>query len=666
QLQNDGLACSALPAGSLNGKIALIQRGNCSFALKINNAQAAGAVGAVIYQLDGQDFIFNQLGALYTGIPAVMVGNTDGVALKNYLQSHSDASVSLNPALSPVSASFNTVADFSSHGPTIGDSSIKPDLVAVGTDLYTATQKSDPEGDLYDATGYTSANGSSFAAAMVGGAAALVKQRNASFSPAQIKSAVVNTATQDISDDGGQARVTAVGAGKLNVAAAVSTSATVDPVSLSFGVISQGALPINRTITVTNTSSAAATFNLSISPRDENGAQLSVSPNTLALTPGQQGTVTVTLQGSTPAAGAYEGALVISAGNTNLRVPYLYLVGDGTPYNIFPLINGSFTGVIGDQGWLVGFKVVDRYGAPVVNQAVAFSAASGGGSIGGADPVTDKLGIAAANVNLGSQVGDQVFTAQAGGLTVEFDAFARQLPTIASGGVVNAASGQVGDGLAPGSYVSIFGSNLSDATRALSASSLPLSMAGVSVSFDGGGLSLPGRLSYVSGDQINVQIPWEFQGQSSVQMKVITDGILSSVYTVPLKDYAPAAFEYQDSGSGQQLAAVLDLNYQLVTVAHPAQRGQYIQLYANGLGPVNNQPASGEPSPSEPLATTRVTPTVTIGGQQAAVQFSGLVPPYVGLYQINVQVPDGASPGVQPLVITANGVTSKTANLPVQ
>ncbi|HZT32528.1 MAG TPA: S8 family serine peptidase [Bryobacteraceae bacterium] len=668
QAQNDGYACSALPSGALSGKIALIQRGNCSFSIKINYAQQAGAVGVILYQLAGLDSVFRQLGAGNTGIPAVMIGNTDGVALKNYLQSNPGISVTLNPALRAMSASPATMSDFSSRGPTIGDSSIKPDLVAIGAELYTATERSDPGGDLWDPSGFTGASGSSFAAPMVAGAAALVKQRNSGFTPLQLKSAVVNTATTDVTDGSGQARVTAVGAGKLNVGAAVAVGGTVDPATLSFGVLTQGALPINRTLKITNTSSAAATFSLAVARRDsDSNTQLTVSPSSLSVSPGQQGTATVTLQGSTPNPGSYEGTITIGGGGgTSLRVPYLYLVGDGVPFNIFPIINGSFIGVVNDQNWLVGFKLVDQYGVPVTNQPVQFNAASGGGSVGGSDATTDKLGIAAANVNLGPQVGDQTFTAQAGGLTVEFDAYARQLPTIGSGGVVNAASGQVGQGLAPGSYISIYGSALSDATQALSTSSLPLAMAGVSVSFDAPGLSLPGRLSFVSPGQVNVQVPWELQGLSSAQMKVSIDGIPSAIYSIPLSDYAPAAFEYNDTGSGRQLAAVLDENYALVTVAHPAVRGQVIQVYANGLGPVNNRPASGEPSPAQPLATTRVTPTVTIGGQAAQVQFSGLVPPYVGLYQINVTVPQGVSSGIQPLVISANGVASKTSNLPVQ
>ena len=154
----------------------------------------------------------------------------------------------------------------------------------------------------------------------------------------------------------------------------------------------------------------------------------------------------------------------------------------------------------------------------------------------GGDKTTDALGTAGVFVDLGPQQGDQIFSGTAGGLTQRFEGFARRLPAIKSNGVVNAAPPyQVGQGLRPGSYISIFGSDLADATLVESTPSLPAVAGQASVSFDGGGKSLPGHIHFVSPRQINVQIPWEFQGQSSVQMKVTLYGYLwGNLYTVPL------------------------------------------------------------------------------------------------------------------------------------
>jgi uncharacterized protein (TIGR03437 family) len=293
-----------------------------------------------------------------------------------------------------------------------------------------------------------------------------------------------------------------------------------------------------------------------------------------------------------------------------------------------------------------------QYGIPVTHQAVTFQVAEGGGAITLADTQTDVFGGAGADVSLGPNPGDQVFTATAGSLSIQFDGYARNYPAINSGGVVNAATSQVGQGLAPGSYISIYGTALSDATSVYSTLSLPVSLSSVSVSFDGGGLSLPGHIHFVSPGQINVQIPWEFQGQTSVQMKVtVLDYMSSYLYTVPLATYSPGIFgvvDYQTGAIGS------------------TTRGNTIEIYMNGLGPVSNTPPSGDPAAAQPLSTMSVFPTVTIGGVPATVSFSGLAPGFVGLYQVNATIPTNAPTGSQPLVVTMGGVAAQTVNLAVQ
>ena len=669
RLQDNGRACSPLTTGSLTGAIALIERGDCAFATKVNNAQKAGAAGVVIYQTAGRDYPFAPLGLVETGIPAAMIGNRDGLDLKSSLLSKPDMPVTLDPSLQAVDAEYDTVADFSSQGPSIGDHSIKPELAAVGTDIYTATQKYDPNGELYDPSGFTAAQGTSFAAPLVAGAAALVKQQNARFTPAQLKSAVVNTASSDVRDfQGNPASVTAVGGGKLNAGAAFAVQATCQPAVLSFGVIGPGTLPISRTLRITNTGNASASYGVRVEPRQSDfRATLTPSVSQIPSLPaGGSATVTLRLAGQQPDPGIYEGYIVFA---DSLRVPYMYVVGDGQPYNVFALQGDGFAGVVKETGWLMTMKVVDRYGVAIPNVPVRFRATKGGGSIYQADEKTDVLGIAAAEVDLGPQLGEQQFTGEVIGtdLVVEFNGTARMQPAI--GSVVNAASFQVGPGLAPGSYITIFGAALSDATRVFNTPYLPLSLAGVSVSFDApeARLSLPGRLHFVSEKQINVQIPWEFQGLNKVKMKVIIGDSYSDVYEkLTLSDYSPAAFEYTDADSGRLLAAVLDSANKLVKVANPAQRGKVISISANGLGPVDSQPPSGEPTPADRLYTVTHFPSVTIGGKAAQVNWAGLAPYNVGLYQINVVVDPDTPTGIQPVVITANGIRSKAANLPVQ
>ena len=688
KLGDNGKACAPLSSGVLAGAFALIQRGDCTFTTKVANAQAAGAVGVIIFQSNGSESLFPMVGLTSIGIPAVLIGASEGAALQGFLATRQDYPVTLEPALKETvltaPGDFDTIALFSSYGPATGDSTIKPELVAVGTDLYTATQSYDPNGNLYDPTGFTVVQGSSFAAAAVAGAVALVKQTNSALQAAQLKSAVVNTANAAISDFDANgnlvnARVTAIGAGKLDAGSAVQSSVQVNPATISFGVITN-TLP-SRTIALTNSGKSAVTLQLAVLRRDaDSKASITLSSNSVTLTPGASSSVTVRMQGSVPSAGTYEGAITIQGGAVNLRIPYLYIVSDGKPYNGFALSGDGFDAEPNEVLEL-DVKVVDQFGAPVPNVPVRFYSTAGGGSIANGNATTDSLGIAFANATIGSQTGAQEFAVDISNpkqFTVYFDGHVRAPLVISANGVVNAASGQVGQGVAPGSYISIFGTGLSDLTRTFATPYLPISLGGVSVSFDvpSQNISVPGHIHFVSSGQINVQVPWELKGQTSAIMKVSIGNFSSltcdnsgsncKAYTVPLNDYSPAFFEYTEASTGQRLAAALDLNFLLIGTNHPAARGSTVQLYVNGLGPVSNQPASGEISPAQPLAVTSVLPTVTIGGQPAQVGFSGLAPFIVGLYQINVVVPTNIGTGLQQVVISQSGVVSKTSQLPVQ
>jgi uncharacterized protein (TIGR03437 family) len=157
----------------------------------------------------------------------------------------------------------------------------------------------------------------------------------------------------------------------------------------------------------------------------------------------------------------------------------------------------------------------------------------------------------------------------------------------------------------------------------------------------------------VSPTQVNVWVPWELAGQSSVQMKVdVDEGFWGNVVTIPLQSTAPGFF------LSSNVAIAQDQNFKLITSSNPAVPGQAIVLYCNGLGPVTNQQPSGAPASGTSISATTTTPVVTIGGQTAQVIFSGLSPGFVGLYQVNVYVPSGLSAGNQAITIAIGGQTS--------
>ncbi len=674
----DQKACTSLQNDSLTGAIALIERGDCGFDTKVINAQRAGAVGVILHQSQGSNFVFPPTGLSETGIPAVLIGYDAATRLAGAAASNSNFQVTLDPALVEVNAVSNQVAYFSSYGPSIGTFGIKPEISATGTDLYMATQKYDPNGDLYDASGYTNAQGTSFAAPIVAGAAALVMQAHSNFKPAQVKSAIVNTASADVQDIDGAgrpvtARVAAVGAGKLDVSAAVRTQITSNVATISFGEIKPGFSGASHSFKLTNSGTNQEQLSVRVTQRDTDpGGTVSVDAAPFTLAPGTTTTdINVRLNLTQRNPGSYEGFVNVMRGSQAvLRIPYVYYVPGSQPFNIIPLTGFDFTGIAGEQlpGRLT-LKVIDRFGIPVPDLPVQFRLPPGG-DIVVATAATDSLGIADAQVVLGPQLGEQEFSATVSGSPdpVYFPGKAIQEPAIFSNGVVNAASNQVGQGLAPGSLISIYGSALSQAIRGVFTPYLPVSLAGMSVSFDGpsDNISVPGRLHYVSPDQINLQIPWELEGFNNTTMKISIGNFSSGPYEVPLAKYSPAFYEYKDAGSGRTLIAALDERYALITPSHPARKNTIVQFYANGLGPVDNRPPSGELSPSSPLANTRVVPEVRIGGRPAHVDFSGLAPTFAGLYQINAVIPGDAPSGLQPVEIIMEGITSKTAFLPVE
>ncbi|HLN02209.1 MAG TPA: S8 family serine peptidase [Bryobacteraceae bacterium] len=676
-ISGDPLGCNEIPGGSLAGDLVLIERGTCDFSTKVFNAQSAGAVGVIVYD-PGSDNLLVPSGLFGTSIPMALIGETDGTALKTFIDANPGHTATLE--LVAQAQQYNIMAAFSSRGPTI-NGMLKPDVTAVGTDLYMATQRFNPDGDLYGPDGFTISQGTSFSTPQVAGATALVKQVHPNYTPAQMKSAVVNTAVGNVLTEDGStpAFLISQGAGLLDVAAAISTTVAVAPTNVSFGYLTSFP-PANVPLQITNTGSSSVNLTLAVAPlTSDANAKVNLSSTSVSLSAGQSTTVTATLRGTMPVAGSYEGFITIKGGAKELQVPYLYVVGDGVPFNVTATFSVSpFDCTVGQvvPDGALAFQLIDQWGVPVSGIPIIWTVNTGGGSISSDPNQTDSTteaapgvpGFGFASAACGPTPGPQEFMATVGGMQVLFDGTARLNPTISPNSAVNAASFQVGQGVAPGSYIALFGTGLSDTTDVFTTPYLPLAIDSVSVSFDvpSANLSLPGLISYVSPGQVNLQVPWELQGQSSAVIKVTIQDSQGTVYTLPLAAYSPAFFDELESGSNTPVIVALDASGNRIGSSHPATRGQVVQLYANGLGPVNNQPTDGELTPMSPQSTTTTNPTVTIGGQPATVQFSGLAPNLIGVYQLTVTVPANISAGLQSAIVTINGVASPAANLPVQ
>jgi uncharacterized protein (TIGR03437 family) len=226
-------------------------------------------------------------------------------------------------------------------------------------------------------------------------------------------------------------------------------------------------------------------------------------------------------------------------------------------------------------------------------------------------------------------------------------------PILNAGGTVNNATFAANTPVAPGSLVSIFGAGLSDTNQTASVVPLPVSLGTTSLTL--GGVPMP--LIHAFPLQVDAQIPWELAGQSQAQLAIVTDDLSGNTVSVPLAPVSPGVYA----------GVLINGTTTLAAPGSPVSRGDYVNIFATGLGPVTNQPATGAPAPANPLAQTTQTVTVTIGGVPATVPFAGLAPGYVGLYQVNVQVPANCPTGdAVPVALSVEGVSSNQVTIAVQ
>ncbi len=327
-LDGSGLGCAALPSSSLTGKLALIERGTCTFASKVGNATAAGAVAVVVYNNDPAGGIIYMGGLTSTTIPAVMISNQTGLPLKNYISLHPgtvQVQIDNSQTLTALSTTPRIVSSFSAVGPA-PDFGIKPDLVAVGENVYSAAQTSNPNGAVYDPSGFAVSQGTSFSTPMISGTAAGLKQMFPGLNALAIKSLIANTASRSATVDGENlANVLQAGNGLLDMGAAAGAGAIFSPSNLNFGVQSySGRLSLTRTLAIKNISFFADTYTVSF----ENlvpGANLSSSQNSAStVAPGSSTSVNVTLQITSPQTGGFQGFVDVASSATGFtyRVPY--------------------------------------------------------------------------------------------------------------------------------------------------------------------------------------------------------------------------------------------------------------------------------------------------------------------------------------------------------
>ena len=241
------------------------------------------------------------------------------------------------------------------------------------------------------------------------------------------------------------------------------------------------------------------------------------------------------------------------------------------------------------------------------------------------------------------------------------------LPTLPPNSVVNGASfrpATVPDGaIAPGAIVAIFGTDLASDTQIASEVPLPTMLGDTSVTFN----DIPAPLVFVLGTQINVQVPFELMASAGMVTVQVTRGSETSMeQPIGIAAVSPGIFTLNQEGTGAGAILHAD-NFQPVSESAPAVPGEVILIFCTGLGSVQPEVPSGNVAPTaEPLARTVTLPMVNIAGIAADVAFSGLAPAFVGLYQVNVQVPAGVPSGTQEVEIIIDGLPSNTVTITVE
>jgi uncharacterized protein (TIGR03437 family) len=279
----------------------------------------------------------------------------------------------------------------------------------------------------------------------------------------------------------------------------------------------------------------------------------------------------------------------------------------------------------------------------------------------GINPATTAPGLYRGTVTVNTNAANSALT-----IPVSLEVSSAGVPYVFFQGARNNATFRAEDPLAPNGIVALFGEQLSSSDPG-SASSLPLptELTGVRVLVNG----TAAPIFYTSQNQVNFIIPPGTQpGEANIRVE--RGGQLGNTITAQIVQAAPRILQF---GANQGIIVFPDTTIPGVT-GRAARAGDVLVIYALGLGPTTPSVASGAASPGDPLARTNLNYTVSFGGGGFAGNviavpfFTGLTPGLVGLYQLNVVVPEGTprGPAVPVAIGTEAGLTSNVVTLAIE
>ena len=321
---NPNLLKPTLAAGALAGKIALVQRGSCSFVSKAYRAAAAGAIGMIV--VDNRPGDPNPI-PISIGFPVAMISDLDGARLLSAMNGAGGrATIEVGRSqLEIQTGRSGIVTSFSSAGLTAFEHRLKPDVAAPGAQILSSTL---PE---FAGSDFAVFDGTSMATPHVAGAAALLVQRHPAWTTKQVKSALMSTAGPAFADTSRttEASVLLEGAGLAYLPGADRPLLFTDPQSLSFGDlnVSGGAQSQQLLLQISDAGGGDGTWQAELHPQSATtGAALDVQ-GTFLLGPAGSTMIAVTARASADAAtGDDYGFVVLRRGADTRRVPYEFSV----------------------------------------------------------------------------------------------------------------------------------------------------------------------------------------------------------------------------------------------------------------------------------------------------------------------------------------------------
>jgi uncharacterized protein (TIGR03437 family) len=421
--------------------------------------------------------------------------------------------------------------------------------------------------------------------------------------------------------------------------------------AVSFEASTAAARTANQILQVSNT--GGGTLNWTATTETTTGGSwLSISPASGS----NAGTITVGARVTGLARGTYNGRITLTAPAAANSPQYvsvsLTLRDPGVPLIRVSPAALTFTAMTETRSLVPERLDIVNGGEGSLNWRAQMTIFNGGawlsaGPLSGAVPAAMTISADPSGLPPGSYAARLTFTADGAGnspLEVPIQLLVRRpQPLFDPRGVVHGATFRP-TFLAAGQIVTIFGAELGPEPGVgfeldPVTGRMPDTLAGTRITFDG----LAAPLFYASSTQVNFQVPVELAGRSSTRMVVSAEGLEPAEATLPLREAAPGVFTI----NGTQ-AAALNEDGTLNSAANPAPRGSVIQLFLSGQGQTDPPLETGMPAPLAPPFPAPLLPvTVTMDGAAARVVWTGAAPGFVGLLQVNVEVPAGLTPSSQ-------------------